>query len=251
MATPAVQDSIIGLYTAYYNRAPDQGGFDYWNQQASSTGNSTALLAISEGFSQHPQFLQDYPLSDSTTQFVTKIYNNILNRAPDTGGLDFWVNALDEGLLKSEFIVTYINDVLAYSGTHPEGIKSKQMFSNKVTVGQCFIDALGAESNGEPNSQAYMRSIEVLSGVTEDEATIVLAVEKIKGYFPITPALPRSCSNFNQATSITIAPETGDILGSYTLKSGDVFTRSKVEKGSASTGNTYESNSLILDASVF
>ncbi len=193
IAAPAVQDSIIGLYTAYYNRAPDQGGFDFWNQQASSMGNSAALLAISKGFSQHPQFLQDYPLFESNTEFVTKIYHNILNRAPDEGELAFWVKALDDEMLKSKFIVTYVNDVLAYSGNHPEGIKSKQMFSNKITVGQCFIDALGAASNGEPDSLAYNRSIEVLSGVTENDTSIGLAVSKIKSYLPANATLPSSC----------------------------------------------------------
>ena len=194
IAAPPVQDSIIGLYTAYYNRAPDQGGFDFWNQQASATGDiSATLLMISEGFSQHPQFIQDYPRTDSTRQFVTKIYNNILNRAPDAGGLDFWVKELDRGLRKSKFIVTYLNNVLTYSGTDPEGIKSKQMFSNKVTVGQCFIDALGTASNGEPGSIGYNRSVYVLSGVTEEHTSMELAVNKIKGYLPSNAELPSSC----------------------------------------------------------
>ena len=104
IAAPTVQESIIGLYVAYYGRAPDKAGFDYWNTQASIKGNDEALLEISQGFSGHPQFSQDYPSSDTTVQFVTKIYLNILNRKPDTEGLNYWVNQLDNGLPKFDFI---------------------------------------------------------------------------------------------------------------------------------------------------
>ncbi len=203
IAAPTVQDSITGLYTAYYNRAPDKAGYDYWNQQASLNGNTSALKAISEGFSKHPQFLQDYSSSDTSTQFVTKIYNNILNRAPDAGGLAYWVNKLDGGMSKSEFIMTYVNDVLGYSGTDADGITSKQMFSHKVTLGQCFIDALGEASNGEPNSEAYTRSIEVLSEVTENTSTLSVATNKIKGYLPTNTILPNSCPKLEQVTGFT------------------------------------------------
>ena len=200
IAAPTVQDSIIGLYIAYYKRAPDRAGFDYWNTQASTKGDSTILLEISEQFSNHYKFSEDYPSSDSTQQFVTKIYQNILNRNPDAEGLDYWVNKLDNGLSKSEFIVTYLNDVLGYSGTDPVGMRSKKRFNNKVTVGRCFIDALGFKSNGEPGSQAYKNSVDVLSNVTESDIDLMYAINKIREYLPINSPLPENCSSLLVAT---------------------------------------------------
>lgn len=181
-AAPAVEDSIIGLYVAYYNRAPDQDGVNFWIDQASRNGNASALLSISEGFSNHPQFREDYPASDTTRQFVTKVYNNILNRAPDAGGLDYWVAQIDAGLPKTEFIVTYVNLVLDYSENDPDGIASRQLVTNKVMVGKYFKDTLGTDSNGEPNSQAYLRSEEVLSQVTTDMSTVEAAKSLIRDY---------------------------------------------------------------------
>lgn len=181
-AAPSVEDSIVGLYVAYYNRAPDQGGVDFWMDQAARNGNASALLSISEGFSNHPQFMEDYPATDTTEQFVTKIYNNILNRSPDAGGLAYWVEQINGGLPKTEFIVTYINLVLDYNEDDPEGIKSKQLVTNKVMVGKYFKDTLGTDSEGEPGSQAYTRSIEVLSQVTENISTVETAKSQISDY---------------------------------------------------------------------
>ena len=74
-AAPTVQQSIIGLYVAYYNRAPDHDGLNYWSNYATVNGNASALLSISELFRNHPQFLEEYPTSLSTTEFVTKIWH--------------------------------------------------------------------------------------------------------------------------------------------------------------------------------
>ena len=193
LATPTVQQSIIGLYIAYYNRAPDQNGFDYWNNQAALNQNAT-LLSISEKFMAHEQFLEEYPSSYSNTQFITKIYNNILNRAPDSGGLEWWVTKLNNGLAKPEFIVTFVNDVLGYAGTLPEGITSQRMFSNKVDVGRYYKDRLGAASNGEPGSLAYTRSIDALACVTEHLSTVDSAKALIRQYLTTLEPIENNCA---------------------------------------------------------
>ncbi len=102
-AEPTVQKSIIGLYVAYYNRAPDQEGLNYWTNVAATAGSSATLLSISKNFQNHQKFAEEYPASLSTTEFVTKIYHNMLNRAPDSEGLNFWVTVLDNGMPKHEF----------------------------------------------------------------------------------------------------------------------------------------------------
>lgn len=192
-AEPTVQESIIGLYVAYYNRAPDQGGLNHWNNVATANGNSAVLLSISEQFMNHPKFEEDYPSSLSTIGFVTKIYQNMLNRAPDTEGLNFWVTVLDNGLPKSKFIVTYVNDVLSYTGTDPAGIISTRMFSNKTNVGEYYVDTLGVASNGEPGTLAYSRSIDALACVTEHLTTVDSAKALIANYLTTEEPIENSC----------------------------------------------------------
>lgn len=181
-ATPAVEDSIMGLYIAYYNRAANEDGVNFWMDQAASNGNTSALLAISEGFSNHPQFTENYPASDTTSQFIAKIYKNMLNRVGDAGGIAYWVDKIDRGLPKTEFIVNYINAVLDYNENDPDGIASHKLVSNKVMVAKYFKDVLGSDSNGEPGSLAYTRSIEILSKITKDLSTVDAAKRQIESY---------------------------------------------------------------------
>ena len=192
-----VEQSIVGLYIAYYNRAPDQSGLNYWINQAHLNGNNAALLSISNSFKNNEKFAEDYPTNLSNSQFITKIYNNILNRAPDADGLNYWALQLDAGLAKHEFIVTYINNVLNYTGTISEGITSQRMFSNKIAVGQYYIDTLGDASNGGPGTLAYTRSVDVLACVTSDVSSTNSAKELIRKYLTINESIENNCSNSN------------------------------------------------------
>ncbi len=46
----------------------------------------------------------------SNTQFVTLLYNNVLDRAPDSGGLATWVNALNAGTLSRVDVLLNFSD---------------------------------------------------------------------------------------------------------------------------------------------
>ena len=197
----SVEQSIIGLYVAYYNRAPDQSGFNYWVNQARLNGNDTALLSISAGFRNNEKFAQDYPSQLSNSQFVTKIYKNILNRAPDPDGLNYWVSQLDNGLEKHEFIVNYVNGILNYTGTVSEGITSRKMFSNKIEVGQYYIDTLGEASDGNPGTLAYTRSIEALACVTSDISSLNFAKELVRKYLTTNEPIENNCGTDTGTTN--------------------------------------------------
>ena len=181
-ADVSVEDSIIGLYVAYYNRAPDSEGFNFWKEQARKNGNTAVLKSISKGFAKNPQFIKEYASTLSDKEFITKIYQNILNREPDAEGLDFWETRLANGLSKNDFIVEYVHDVLSYTGTLEEGTKSATMFKNKLKVSRFFMDTLKDASNGNVGTTAYTRSIAVLSGITDKAETIEPAKSQIIGY---------------------------------------------------------------------
>jgi hypothetical protein len=94
------QDDIYRLYQATLDRAPDLAGFQGW---AASLGNGTPFLTAVAGFVGSPEFQNTYGnLSD--TQFVTLLYNNVLGRAPDAGGLTGWTDALAGGMTRAEVV---------------------------------------------------------------------------------------------------------------------------------------------------
>ncbi len=43
----------------------------------------------------------------TNSQFVSQLYRNILNRAPDTGGLNFWIDRLSSGTSRGEVVLGF------------------------------------------------------------------------------------------------------------------------------------------------
>jgi subtilisin-like proprotein convertase family protein len=91
---------VYRLYLATLDRAPDEGGFANW---ATALANGTTLAEITTGFVNSIEFQARYGVLNNT-QFVTLLYNNVLDRAPDSGGLANWVGALAEGATRESII---------------------------------------------------------------------------------------------------------------------------------------------------
>lgn len=98
-------DSIVRLYSAYFLRAPDEGGFNFW--QAEFEAGRWSLPAMSTFFSQSPEFDELYgSLTDE--EFVELIYQNIFGRAADAGGRDFWLGRMrTEGLARGTVMLNF------------------------------------------------------------------------------------------------------------------------------------------------
>ena len=98
-------DYLTVLYTAFFDRNPDPAGYNYWFSQLNSGVSREDVL---DGFIYAQEFVD---LCDSygiiafrtprelVEAFVTRFYQQCLNRGPDQAGLDYWVNALLDGTL--------------------------------------------------------------------------------------------------------------------------------------------------------
>lgn len=78
------------LYSGYFERLPDYGGYGFWTTKLRS---GSSLKKVSDTFAASSEFKNKYGLL-SDTAFVQTVYANVLHRAPDSGGLAFWVNRL-------------------------------------------------------------------------------------------------------------------------------------------------------------
>jgi hypothetical protein len=91
---PIDQASITRLYSAYFLRAPDAGGLAYWTDiirtRRADLGHIATLFADSN------EFRHRYANLDNRG-FVYLVYNNVMARQPDTGGLNYWTNLLNAG----------------------------------------------------------------------------------------------------------------------------------------------------------
>jgi hypothetical protein len=96
------------LYQAAFNRKPDVAGLGY---QTNALDHGLTIAQVAANFIASPEFQSTYGnVGDS--QFVTLLYQNVLHRAPDEGGLAFHIGHLQGGLSRA--------DVLAQFSESPE-----------------------------------------------------------------------------------------------------------------------------------
>lgn len=95
--------SILRLYEATLDRPPDAAGFRSW---VAALDGGQSLTSIASGFVNSVEFQNVYG-SLNNTQFVTLLYNNVLDRSPDIAGLNNWVSALSAGMSRAEVVVGF------------------------------------------------------------------------------------------------------------------------------------------------
>ncbi len=86
-------DDVFRLYQATLGRLPDLVGLEGW---ADRLAGGTDYGQVVDGFVTSTEFQQTYGALDDTA-FVTLLYGNVLQRAPDTAGLSGWVGRLAAG----------------------------------------------------------------------------------------------------------------------------------------------------------
>jgi Ca2+-binding RTX toxin-like protein len=87
------QNSIVGLYVIYFNRAPDPAGLAFWQTQNVTIDDIAAQFGASPEAKAIYPFLAAPTLADPTA-FINEIYRNAFGRDADDAGLTFWSNVL-------------------------------------------------------------------------------------------------------------------------------------------------------------
>lgn len=234
-----VEDKIAGLYVAYFDRAGDESGLNYWKGQSQVMGEDSAIKILSEGFSSHPKFTALYDgLTDQ--QYVEKIYTNVLGQAGDSAGIAYWSGLLNTGTKRSDMVADFVSISLDFDKTAPQytslaqtdldaAEKRKNLLSNKVTVSLNFVSELGSLTNlsnaTDPNSSssldadsAYQASIAILSAVTDIDSTKTQALSDI------------SLAKLNNTINGLLSANSGDTVtipsGNYNLTVSGSYTTS-------------------------
>ncbi|MYM66351.1 DUF4214 domain-containing protein [Pseudoduganella sp. FT55W] len=87
-----IPGQVYRLYRAAFARTPDAAGLGYW---IGASDQGADLLSIAQGFVSSDEFKTLYAQANTNTAVVQQYYANVLNRAGDQGGIDYWVGILD------------------------------------------------------------------------------------------------------------------------------------------------------------
>lgn len=153
--------SVVDLYTAGLERAPDAVGLNYW---ASQLADGRSLEDISNSFFAAPEASALYDLAASVEAFVATAYIKALGRAPDPAGASYWINEIESGhVTRSGFITALIAGARASTGSAADS----QYLANKELVGTHF-----AITHGLTNVE-WARAVE--SGVNVSRESVTTA----------------------------------------------------------------------------
>jgi len=187
-----IEQKIAGLYVAFFNRAPDKAGLDYWKNRAdiaqtNGAGASSVFKELSAGFASHPVFTSTYSSLDNEA-FVKAIYVNTLGREGDEEGIAFWRDNLNNGLSRSDMVASFVELSLildltpqnfpSLSTAELDAAKLRQdLITNKTLVAINFVNELGdktnvADSQNPENDPAYLASIRIISKVNEESDSV-------------------------------------------------------------------------------
>ncbi|MGE4376210.1 MAG: DUF4214 domain-containing protein [Burkholderiaceae bacterium] len=167
--TTQMRTDVSQLYVALFGRAPDGEGLGYWVGQLDA---GKSIVDIANAMYGTEPARDYYPLYQTNQEIVGSFYTNVLGRDADAEGLAYWTDKLNAaGATPGSVIAEIIGVVANYTGTDPAGLKSAALFQNKVQVAQWY---------GEQNGSIADASI-VLSGVTEDPASVAAAEAQYSG----------------------------------------------------------------------
>ena len=95
--------SVYMLYKAAFNRAPDNGGMGYWLAQKDS--GKDIVTSLAQGFVGSKEFTDKYGTNPSNASYVDKLYQNVLGRAGESGGVAYWNQELDAGRMSKAAVL--------------------------------------------------------------------------------------------------------------------------------------------------
>lgn len=173
----ATKELITKIYTGYYNRAPDPEGLAYWIGR-SDAGMSAADIA--QSYSVQPESTANYPYLvnptlEGTTGFITAVYANLFNRAPDVEGLLYWISQLEAGRPVGSMILDIINGAV----TAPD----KTILDNKVIAGIDWATDAAADAGFTYNGLAAASARAVLAGINENTSSVDAARTATDAFF--------------------------------------------------------------------
>ncbi len=109
------ETQVERLYRAVFDRSPDAPGFAYWFRLRSTT---VSLESIAAEFITSPEFAE-VAGAPTDADFIDRVYRNVLDRAPDQGGANYWQQQMVHGLTRSQLVVQFSEsaEFVATTGT--------------------------------------------------------------------------------------------------------------------------------------
>lgn len=92
------------LYAAAFDRKPDLAGLGYW---MNAMDHGASLVDVATDFTKSGEFTAMYDAAHTHEDFLNKLYQHILHRAPDAGGYDYWLKVMQGGASEGQILAAF------------------------------------------------------------------------------------------------------------------------------------------------
>ncbi|SDB74843.1 DUF4214 domain-containing protein [Belnapia rosea] len=117
--------AIARMYYTVLGRAPEFAGVHYWVEDVMD-GQNISIKQLAPGFYQSAEFKARYGENTSDQQFVSLLYQNVLGRAGEPGGVNYWTGLLGQGTSRADVVLSisesYEHQSIRYSAIEQGGI---------------------------------------------------------------------------------------------------------------------------------
>ncbi|MGD9883898.1 MAG: VCBS domain-containing protein [Reyranella sp.] len=183
----SAEQQIAATYAAFFGRAADFGGFDFWvgqfNQNLPTQGAAAlfANIASSFGISAEAQglypFLAD-PFGASDAQisaFIDTVYDNLFNRGSDAAGLAYWTGQIKQTLAAGQFVGSVLVNIVSGAQDSADG-KDITTLMGKVAVSLAYVEEQQEHDMQWAGASDLAAATQLLQPVTDDASTVLLGV---------------------------------------------------------------------------
>lgn len=172
MASSSALTTVQKLYIAYYGRAADAAGQLYWADQLDLADG--ALVGIIDAFANAPEAQALYGSGTTPAERITVLYQNILGRAPDPAGLDYYVGEVNSGRLSLG------NTALAIlNGVQGDDVP---LANNRLSVANAFTSQVSSAAKSYENDAAAAIARTFLKQVTGSAGTVSQANDQLTAW---------------------------------------------------------------------
>lgn len=158
-------EQVQKLYIAYFGRAADPSGYEYWQNSEWNYEQAANRFAYEPESLNRYEYLdkvkQGLPVTEADKEaFVSEVYEHLFNREPEPSGLAYWLGRLDELSEPDALVVEML-----------EGAQNNDALkiANKVTVAECYTDAA---ADGDIEYGEGSVSAGILDDVDETEESV-------------------------------------------------------------------------------
>lgn len=96
---------VATIYEAALGRTPDAKGLDFWLDAVRA---GVSLESIAQTFLESPEY-KALP-AQNNQQFLTNLYKNTFDRAPDAEGFAWWTKVLESGVSRASVLAGFVSD---------------------------------------------------------------------------------------------------------------------------------------------